>query len=113
MRREGAAPSTWLFMLVVAAAVSVAVLTGWMVNVVLPLMRAEFGVSAAHVGWVVTGYALAYAAGEYPTGDNDFTGTSKWVELQPETTTTATTSTRPDHPLRHDPPVTRPSRRSV
>jgi hypothetical protein len=82
MRREGAAPSTWLFMLVVAAAVSVAVLTGWMVNVVLPLMRAEFGVSAAHVGWVVTGYALAYAAGEYPTGDNDFTGTSKWVELQ-------------------------------
>jgi hypothetical protein len=50
MRREGAAPSTRLFMLVVAAAVSVAVLTGWMVNVVLPLMRAEFGASAAHVG---------------------------------------------------------------
>jgi hypothetical protein len=50
MRREGAAPSTRLFMLVVAATVSVAVLTGWMVNVVLPLMRAEFGASAAHVG---------------------------------------------------------------
>jgi predicted MFS family arabinose efflux permease len=32
-----------------------------MVNGVIPLMRAESGASAAHVGWIVTGYALAYA----------------------------------------------------
>jgi MFS transporter, DHA2 family, metal-tetracycline-proton antiporter len=32
-----------------------------MVNVILPLMRAEFGVSAAQVEWVFTGFALAYA----------------------------------------------------
>jgi DHA2 family metal-tetracycline-proton antiporter-like MFS transporter len=63
LQGAGAAPSTRLFMLVVAAAVFVAVLTGSMVNVVLPLMRAEFGASAAHIGWVVTGYSLAYAVG--------------------------------------------------
>jgi DHA2 family metal-tetracycline-proton antiporter-like MFS transporter/DHA2 family florfenicol/chloramphenicol resistance protein-like MFS transporter len=34
-----------------------------MVNVVIPVMRAEFGASAAQVGWIVTGYALAYAIG--------------------------------------------------
>ena len=44
----------------VASAVFVSVLTGSMVNVILPLMRAEFGVSAAQVGWV-PGFALAYA----------------------------------------------------
>jgi len=30
---------------------------------VIPLMRTEFGASAAQVGWVITGYALAYAVG--------------------------------------------------
>jgi MFS transporter, DHA2 family, metal-tetracycline-proton antiporter len=39
------------------------VLTGTMINVVIPLMRTEFGASAAQVGWVITGYALAYAVG--------------------------------------------------
>src|SRR5215216_5180496 len=55
--------STRLFLPVVASAVFVTVLTGTMVNVVIPLMRAEFGASAAQVGWVVTGYALVYAIG--------------------------------------------------
>ncbi len=52
-----------LFLAVVAASVFVTTLTGSTVSVVIPLMRAEFGASAAQVGWVVTGYALAYAVG--------------------------------------------------
>lgn len=58
---EPAAPR--LFLAVVAASVFVTTFTGSMVSVVIPLMRAEFGASAAQVGWVVTGYALAYAVG--------------------------------------------------
>ena len=58
-----AAASTHLFLLVVASAVFLSTLTGSMVNVVLPVMRAEFGASAAHGGWIVTGCALAYAVG--------------------------------------------------
>jgi len=53
--------STRLFLVVVASAVFVAVMTGSMVNVVLPLMRAQFGASAAQIGWVITGFSLAYA----------------------------------------------------
>jgi MFS family permease len=59
--RENGPASTRFFLGVVASAVFVSVLTGSMVNVILPLMRAEFGVSAAQVGWVFTGFALAYA----------------------------------------------------
>lgn len=62
IRREKPA-STTLFLLVVALAVFVTVLTATMLNVVIPLMRAEFGASAAQVGWIVTGYSLAYAIG--------------------------------------------------
>ena len=50
-----------LFLLVVASAVFVSVLTGSMVNVVIPAIRTEFSASSAQVGWVVTGFALAYA----------------------------------------------------
>ena len=53
--------STRLFLAVVASGVFVTVITATMINVLIPLMRAEFGASAAPVGWVVTGYALAYA----------------------------------------------------
>lgn len=53
--------STRLFLLVVAASVFVSVLTGSMVNVVIPAIRAEFAASPAQVGWVITGFALAYA----------------------------------------------------
>lgn len=55
------AASTRLFLLVVTSAVFVSALTGSMVNVVIPTIRAEFGASAAQAGWVVTGFALAFA----------------------------------------------------
>lgn len=59
--RGGSPASPRLFLTVVAAAVFTSVLTGSMVNVAIPAMRAEFGASAAQAGWVVTGFALAYA----------------------------------------------------
>lgn len=59
----GGGTSTRPFLAVVALAVFVTVLTGNVVNVVIPLMRDEFGASAAGVGWIITGYALAYAIG--------------------------------------------------
>lgn len=52
-----------LFLVAVAAAVVITTLTGSMVNVLLPLMRADFGASPAAAGWVITSYALAYAVG--------------------------------------------------
>ncbi len=55
--------STRLFLAVAASAVFVSVLTATMLNVTIPLIRAEFGASAAGVGWVITGYSLAYAVG--------------------------------------------------
>ena len=58
-----AAASTHLFLLVVASAVFLSSLTSSMVNAVLPVVRAEFGASPAHVGWIVSGYVLANAVG--------------------------------------------------
>ena len=55
--------STRLFLAVAASAVFVSVLTATMINVLIPIIRDQFGASAAEVGWVVTGYALAYAIG--------------------------------------------------
>lgn len=55
--------STRLFLPVIVLAVFVAVMTNTIVNVVLPDMREEFGVSAAQVAWVVTGSMLAMAIG--------------------------------------------------
>jgi MFS transporter, DHA2 family, metal-tetracycline-proton antiporter len=49
------AVSTRLFLAVAASAVFVSVLTATMINVLIPLIRAQFGASAAEVGWVVTG----------------------------------------------------------
>jgi MFS family permease len=60
---RGGATSTQLFLLVVASSVFITVLTATMINVLIPVMRAEFAASAAQIGWVVTGYALAYAIG--------------------------------------------------
>ena len=45
------------------AAVLVSTLTGSMVAVIMPMMRADFDASAAQIGWVVTGFSLAYAVG--------------------------------------------------
>jgi DHA2 family metal-tetracycline-proton antiporter-like MFS transporter/DHA2 family florfenicol/chloramphenicol resistance protein-like MFS transporter len=53
--RHGEPASARLFLAVVASAVFVSTLTGSMVNVLVPLVRAELGASAAQVGWVVTG----------------------------------------------------------
>jgi DHA2 family metal-tetracycline-proton antiporter-like MFS transporter/DHA2 family florfenicol/chloramphenicol resistance protein-like MFS transporter len=52
-----------LFLGVVLAAVFITALTASMVNVILPVMRAEFAAPTAQVGWVITGYSLAYAIG--------------------------------------------------
>jgi len=48
---------------VAASAVFVSVLTATMINVLVPLIGARFGASAAEVGWVLTGYSPAYAVG--------------------------------------------------
>lgn len=61
--REGKPASTRLFLAVITPAVFVSVLMASMINVLIPLIRAEFGASAAQVGWVITGYALTYAIG--------------------------------------------------
>lgn len=74
--------STRLFLAVVACAVFVSVLTATMINVVIPVIRAEFGASAAQVGWVVTGYALAYAIGAPLYGRiSDFFGVRRVFSL--------------------------------
>lgn len=55
--------STRLLLLVLISAVFVAVLNTSMVNVVVPVIRGEFGASEAQVGWVITSYLLIYAVG--------------------------------------------------
>lgn len=57
------APSTRHLLLVILSAVFLTTFTGSMINVVIPVIRAEFGASPAVIGWVVTGYLLAYAVG--------------------------------------------------
>src|SRR3954470_12465654 len=57
------ARSTRLLLAVLISAVFVAVLNTSMVNVTVPSIRDEFGVSEGQVGWVITGYLLIYAIG--------------------------------------------------
>lgn len=52
-----------LFLVTIVTAVFVSVLTGSMVNVLLPRIREDLDVSPAQVSWVVTSYALVYAIG--------------------------------------------------
>ena len=52
-----------LFLPVLVTAVFITVLTAMMVNVVLPVIRSDFGVSEAQVGWVVTAFMLVMAVG--------------------------------------------------
>lgn len=56
-----ASPSRLL--LVILSAVFLTTFTGSMINVMIPVIRAEFAASPALIGWVVTGYLLAYAVG--------------------------------------------------
>jgi predicted MFS family arabinose efflux permease len=89
MRAEGLAaerdgsPWTQLFLLVVASAVFVTTMTGSMVNVVISVIRAEFGASAARIGWIVTGYALAYAVG-IPPSNPPLACSQPWFQLHKE-----------------------------
>jgi DHA2 family metal-tetracycline-proton antiporter-like MFS transporter len=52
-----------IFLFVIASAVFTSTLTGSMINVLLPTIRGEFVANTALVGWIVTGYSLAYAIG--------------------------------------------------
>jgi MFS transporter, DHA2 family, metal-tetracycline-proton antiporter len=55
--------STRLLLAVLTSAVFVAVMNSAMVNVSVPVIRRDFGVSEAQVGWVITSYLLTYAVG--------------------------------------------------
>ncbi|HEX2728863.1 MAG TPA: MFS transporter, partial [Rubrobacteraceae bacterium] len=55
--------STRLLLGVLISAVFVSVLNSSMVNVVVPVIGQDYGVSEAQVGWVITGYLLTYAVG--------------------------------------------------
>ncbi len=55
--------STRLLLAVLTSAVFIAVMNSSMVNVSVPVIRQDFGVSEAQVGWVITSYLLTYAVG--------------------------------------------------
>ena len=55
--------STRLLLAVLISAVIIAVMNSSMVNVAIPVIRQDFGVSEAQVGWVITSYLLIYAVG--------------------------------------------------
>jgi len=57
------APSARQLLLVIVSATFLTTFTGSMINVAIPVIRAEFDASPALIGWVVTGYLLAYAVG--------------------------------------------------
>lgn len=52
-----------LLLAVLICAVFVSVMNSSMVNVAVPVMRQDFGVSEAQIGWVITAYLLIYAVG--------------------------------------------------
>ncbi len=56
-------PDHRLFLLVIAAAVFMVVLSDNVVNILLPLLGDAFGAGVAQVGWTITGYALVLAVG--------------------------------------------------
>ncbi len=60
---QGEGTSTRLLLAVLICAVVIAVMNSSMVNVAVPVIRKDFGVSEAQVGWVITAYLLLYAVG--------------------------------------------------
>jgi MFS transporter, DHA2 family, metal-tetracycline-proton antiporter len=52
-----------LLLAVIVSAVFIIVMNGSMVNVALPTIRDEFGVSEGQAGWVISGYLLVFAVG--------------------------------------------------
>jgi MFS transporter, DHA2 family, metal-tetracycline-proton antiporter len=68
LRSERAAPegvevSTRLLIGVLISAVFVSVLNSSMVNVLVPVIGSDYGVTEAQVGWVITGFLLTFAIG--------------------------------------------------
>ena len=55
--------STRLLLAIILSAVFVSVMTQSLINVVVPVIRNEFGASEGQVGWVITGYLLVFAVG--------------------------------------------------
>ncbi len=62
-KNGGEITSTRLLLGVLICAVVIAVMNSSMVNVAVPVIRRDFGVSEAQVGWVITAYLLLYAVG--------------------------------------------------
>jgi DHA2 family metal-tetracycline-proton antiporter-like MFS transporter len=60
---ERAGVSTRLLIGVLISAVFVSVLNSSMVNVVVPVIGRDYGVTEAQVGWVITGFLLTFAIG--------------------------------------------------
>jgi DHA2 family metal-tetracycline-proton antiporter-like MFS transporter/DHA2 family florfenicol/chloramphenicol resistance protein-like MFS transporter len=62
--RSGSPKTSKRFLLLLlCSAVVIAVMNSSMVNVAVPVIRQDFGVSEAQVGWVITSYLLTYAVG--------------------------------------------------
>ena len=55
--------STRLLLIVVVTAILVSVLNQTFVNVVVPDIRQDYGVTQGQAGWVITGYLLVFAVG--------------------------------------------------
>ena len=55
--------STRLLLAVIVSAIFVSVLNQTFVNVVVPDIREDFGVTQGQAGWVITGYLLVFAVG--------------------------------------------------
>jgi MFS transporter, DHA2 family, metal-tetracycline-proton antiporter len=60
---ERAGISTRLLIGVLISAVFVSVLNSSMVNVVVPVIGRDYGVTEAQIGWVITGFLLTFAIG--------------------------------------------------
>jgi MFS transporter, DHA2 family, metal-tetracycline-proton antiporter len=60
---QGRSRDTRLLLAVVVTAILVSVLNQTFVNVVVPDIQNDYGVSQGQVGWVITGYLLVFAVG--------------------------------------------------
>jgi len=62
-REAGGGASTRALLAVIISAILISVMNQSLVNVVLPVIGSDFGVSPALSGWVLTGYLLMFAVG--------------------------------------------------
>lgn len=63
IRPSSARARTRALLVIMALAVFVSVINNTMINVALPRIRQDLGVSAAAIGWIITAYALVFAVG--------------------------------------------------